>query len=597
MKRVLFSGLLILANAIAVSAQVDNSDVITVEYFLSVDAVRPGDQFKIGVLATLHGDWHINSHTPNEEFLIPTEISFEDVPGVEFGKIHYPNGHDLTLSFSETPLSVYDGATLFLIAARTTEEIEFGKMTINGTFRYQACNDMSCLIPTNEPIEITVPVHDEKAAVNAINQEKFSIEPAPLQTLQGERSQGQNEITNLIASQGLVLTLAVIFVGGLALNLTPCVYPIIPITISFFVGQSSGKLSKSVSLALFYVLGMSITYSALGVAAAMTGGILGSSLQNPLVLVGIACVFLIFAFSMFGGFEIRVPTFLNQLAGGSRQGYAGALFMGLTVGIVAAPCIGPFVLSLLTYVAAQGDPVLGFLMFFVLSLGLGLPYFVLGTFSGSLERLPQSGVWMIWVKKVFGVIMVAVAIYFINTLIPEPVYVALMTLTLVGGGVLIGFLDKSSANFDWFRPLKYLAGAAFILFGAWTSVSAWQTANAPQIAWQHYDEQLVTDAHAAGKPILIDFYADWCIPCKQIDANLFRATPVVDAAERFVALKADLTVEKSEEVELLRKRYGVHGVPTIILLGPDGKESRRFTDELVGFEPGEFVEIMAEVAR
>ncbi|TDI80680.1 MAG: DUF255 domain-containing protein, partial [Caldithrix sp.] len=457
-------------------------------------------------------------------------------------------------------------------------------------FSYQACNDVSCLIPSSKSFEIVTSIVDAGAPVIQINKSEFELK---LSHLAGERS--TNEISQLISESGLVLTLGFIFLGGLLLNLTPCVYPIIPITISFFVGQASGKISKSFFLALVYVLGMSITYSVLGVVAAMTGGLLGSSLQNPLVLGAIAGVFLLFAASMFGAFEIRVPAFLSNMAGGSKQGVLGSLFMGLTVGIVAAPCIGPFVLSLLTYVAAKGDAFTGFLLFFVLSLGLGFPYIFLGTFSSSIKNLPRSGEWMVWVKKVFGVVMIAMAVYFINPLISNFIYVALFTGTVVLGGILIGFLDKSTAGFGWFKGLKPAIGTLMILFGVWTSVSAWTESNTEHVNWQPYAEQLVAQAANEGKPILIDFYADWCIPCKQIEKKLFTQPEIIEKSERFLALKGDLTKENSQDVQGLRLKYKVHGVPTIILIDGNGNERRRFTDELLKFSTEEFLEIMEGV--
>ena len=280
------------------------------------------------------------------------------------------------------------------------------------------------------------------------------------------------------------------------------------------------------------------------------------------------------------------------MAGGSKQGYFGSLFMGLTVGIVAAPCIGPFVLSLLTYVAAKGDPATGFILFFVLSMGLGLPYLFLGTFSGSIQNLPRSGEWMNWVKKVFGFIMIAMAVYFVSTLIPEVVYVILLTAVLISGGVVVGFLDKSQAGFSWFGRLKLLAGTLFILVGIWTAYGAWRTANAPGVNWQSYSEGLVEAAAAENKPVLIDFYADWCIPCKQLDKTLFSDVDVIATSERFMTLKADLTQEKSEQTRALRQQYLVLGVPTIILLDSQGNEYLRFTDELVHTEPDSFVQIL-----
>lgn len=590
MKKILTTFALLLLCINSLSAQFGGKEVLDLQAFLSVDKIRPGAEFKIGVKVRIVPEWHINSHKPAEEFLIPTIVELAQIDGFEFGESYYPEGQLLKFEFSEIPLSVYEGEVVFWTKAKAAEDLLPGELKISGDFSYQACNDVSCLIPSSKSFEIVTSIVDAGAPVIQINKSEFELK---LSHLAGERS--TNEISQLISESGLVLTLGFIFLGGLLLNLTPCVYPIIPITISFFVGQASGKISKSFFLALIYVLGMSITYSVLGVVAAMTGGLLGSSLQNPLVLVAIAGVFLLFAASMFGAFEIRVPAFLSNMAGGSKQGVLGSLFMGLTVGIVAAPCIGPFVLSLLTYVAAKGDPFTGFLLFFVLSLGLGFPYIFLGTFSSSIKNLPRSGEWMVWVKKVFGVVMIAMAVYFINPLISNFIYVALFTGTVVLGGILIGFLDKSTAGFGWFKGLKPAIGTLMILFGVWTSVSAWTESNTEHVNWQPYAEQLVAQAANEGKPILIDFYADWCIPCKQIEKKLFTQPEIIEKSERFLALKGDLTKENSQDVQGLRLKYKVHGVPTIILIDGNGNERRRFTDELLKFSTEEFLEIMEGV--
>ena len=194
-----------------------------------------------------------------------------------------------------------------------------------------------------------------------------------------------------LAGWAMVWTMLGIFVGGMALNLTPCVYPIIPITVSYFGGKSGQGQGRLLVHGLLYLAGLAVTNSALGVVAALTGGLMGALLQNPLVLVAVAAILVFFATSLFGFWELRLPGSLTQAASKSYAGYFGSLFMGLTLGVVAAPCIGPFVLGLLTWVASMGSPWLGFLVFFTLSLGLGLPLFILAIFSGSLEKTAPVG--------------------------------------------------------------------------------------------------------------------------------------------------------------------------------------------------------------
>ena len=234
-----------------------------------------------------------------------------------------------------------------------------------------------------------------------------------------ESSGGQKGVSTVIGT-GLILTLIGVFFGGIALNLTPCVYPLIPITASYFGGRSeTGERQGYLLLhGLLYILGLSVMNSAIGVSAAFTGRLMGSFLQHPAVLIFVASVLFLMALNFFGLWELRLPGFLSSAVSKSHTGYAQSLFMGLTLGIVAAPCIGPFIIGLLTMVAQKGDPLYGFLIFFTLSIGLGLPLFILSIFAGNVSKLPRSGEWLIWIRTFFGWIMLAMAVYFIKPLIP-----------------------------------------------------------------------------------------------------------------------------------------------------------------------------------
>jgi len=378
--------------------------------------------------------------------------------------------------------------------------------------------------------------------------------------------------------------------GGLALNLTPCVYPLIPITISYFGGQSAGNKKALILRALIYVLGMSVTYSILGVLASLTGSLLGSALQNPLVLIFIALVLVGLALSMFGLYEIRIPQSLAILGGKNRQGYLGTLFMGLTVGLIAAPCVGPFVLGLLTYVGELGDPVLGFWMFFVLAMGLGLPFLILGIFSGAASRLPRSGAWMVWVRNIFGFILIGMAVYFLEPLFPgKTFYYITLALIAVTAGIYVGWLDKNTGK-TAFKITRYVVGVLFIMLAVFLILPG-NLASGPQINWQPYTISELQMAKTLGKPVIIDFYADWCIPCKELDKFTFSDARVITAANQFVMIKADLTRYNSDEINKLRREYDIKGVPTIVFLDQNGAEITNM--RLSGFEEAErFLERM-----
>jgi thiol:disulfide interchange protein DsbD len=341
----------------------------------------------------------------------------------------------------------------------------------------------------------------------------------------------------------------------------------IPITVSYFGGQSRGRSGHTLSLALLYLLGMATMYSALGLVAAFTGSLFGSALQNPIVLIVIAAVMVALAMSMFGYYEIRIPERLAGMAGTAKQ--------GLTVGIVAAPCIGPFVLGLLTFVGESGSLFLGFSLFFVLALGLGLPFVVLAVASGNIARLPKSGEWMEWVRRLFGLVLLAMALYFLRHVIGDIAYYALLGALLVVGGVMLGFVSKVHSSTLWFAAFRRLIGVAAPLYGLYMALAPGHILGrqaAAASSWAPYAEVELTRAVAAKRPVVIDFSADWCMPCKELEHKTFSQQEVIEKTRNFVTMKADLTQHGSPDVRALRKRYDIKGVPTIVFIDATGKE-------------------------
>ncbi len=422
------------------------------------------------------------------------------------------------------------------------------------------------------------------------------VSPAGLVSL-AEASEREFEGRSL-QGWAMVWTLLGIFVGGIALNLTPCVYPMIPITVSFFGGRTSQDKPDQLKLVLHglcYILGLALTNSLLGMVAALTGGLMGALLQNPIVLTLVAGVLVLFATSLFGLWELRLPGALNQLAGRSHSGYFGSFFMGLTLGVVAAPCIGPFVLGLLTWVAGMGSPLLGFLVFFVLSLGLGLPLFFLALFSSQLQRLPKAGGWMLWVRKIMGWVLVGMAVYFIRPVLPEFFEIALPVLAAVGAGLHLGWFDRNKAGFASFGLLKTLVGTICLVLATFW-LTSWML-RGPGVAWQPYSEAAVEQARSRQQPVIIDFYADWCAPCREFEQITFHHPDVVLVAEQhFVMLKVDVTTGGNPLHESLLQRYEIKGVPTIVFLNRDGRE--RTDLRLVDYLPPEqFLVRMSEVIR
>ncbi|MBI1925041.1 protein-disulfide reductase DsbD [Candidatus Poribacteria bacterium] len=581
---------------------VDTSTLVQVEGMLSVDKVYPKSQVQIAVRAHIAAGWHINAHQPSQDYLIPTELRFEPLSGWRLGDVVYPQSQQRTFEFADQPLAVYEGEVLLGLVANVSESVEPGKYTLRGQLRYQACNDTQCLAPAQVDVIIPIEVVGFDQPVNRIHPDVFAglsilptqEPPSPDQRDRGIATKTGTIISGLINERGMPLAFLFIFLGGLALNLTPCVYPMIPITIGYFGGQSENRLQRTMLLACIYVLGIAITYSALGTLAALSGSLFGALLQNQWVLLFVAGILTVMALSMFGFYEIRPPAFLSNRLARAQGGVVGTLFMGVTVGIVAAPCIGPFVIGLLTYVSTTANPLLGFWMFFTLALGLGLPYLFLGLFSGAVSRLPRSGEWMVGVKKIFGLVLLGMALYFLLPLFPVKLSAVLLPLFLIGSGLYIGLVESTAKNLKGFRRCKQGLGTLAVLLGVLLLLPL--KSSTSEIPWVAYEPTLLESAKQEGKPVVIDFYADWCIPCKELDTKTFADPQVAKALESFVPLKADLTRYSSPEVEALKAQYQIRGVPTIVFLAPDGKEWRE--KRVVGFlGPKDFLERIAPLTQ
>ncbi len=370
------------------------------------------------------------------------------------------------------------------------------------------------------------------------------------------------------ASPG-TFTLLGIFLMGLGLNLTPCVYPMLSITVSLFTAQKTSGRWESVARACLYVLGIATMYSSLGVSAAFTGHLFGSFLQNRWVLLAVGVMIFVFALSLFGLYTFRLPSWLLSKMGGKRgQGLWGVYLSGLFVGIFAAPCVGPPILGLLTWVATRGSPLFAFWIFFVMSLGLGAPYLLLGSFSGFLQRLPKAGPWLVLVERIFGVVLLALSGFYLLLALHPAWLSALLPTVLVAGGFCLGFIERSEAYSPSVIKGKRILGGLAILAGlAWPFFIPRQG-----LQWERYSPEKLSEAKAAHQPVIMDFYADWCLPCHELDRFTYANPQVIQALAGFKKLKVDLTRPDTPEAEEVVGRFHILGVPTILFLDRDGAE-------------------------
>jgi thiol:disulfide interchange protein DsbD len=495
----------------------------------------------------------------------------------------YPEPEYLRMAGTDEAVAVY-GGTFILQTEITVPKEAYENFTLVGTLYFQPCDDRHCLFPSETKVEATLPIRSSFDEIQKTNASIFGVEQVGFKTSPGEDN---GEIKALMEGYGLLVTFFLIFLGGLALNLTPCVYPLIPITISFFGGTDAGDRGKTFWKALAYVLGIAVTYSSLGVIAALGGGLFGALMTHSAVLTGIAVVLVGLSLSMFGLYEFRLPSGLMNVASKTKAGIIGSLFMGLTMGIVAAPCIGPFVLGLLTYVATRQSVVLGFFMFFTLSMGLGLPYLFLAIFSSRITSLPRSGTWMVGVRTLFGLILMTMALYFLQPLLGiwgKP----LMAAFLFGAGIYLIFIEKKGNDARTFLMIKRIIAVVFMTIAAWLIIPAGsETQN--QVNWiRPQTEQELDNAIRMGKPAMIDFYADWCIPCKQMDNFTFSHEDVIKKSRSYTMIKVNMTLVKGEFEKNVQQRFRIKGVPTYVFVSPRGEEMTSLRS--TGFEkPGVFV--------
>lgn len=390
-------------------------------------------------------------------------------------------------------------------------------------------------------------------------------------------------LTQLVSQYGLGWGLVAAFVGGLFLNLTPCVYPMIPVTLAFFSQQAKGKGRHIVALAACYVSGLSLTYAILGLVAARTGTLFGSWLQQPLVLTSMALLVVGLAMSLFGLYELRLPQFLTRRLGAAGTGPWGAFVMGMVLGVVAAPCVGPFVLGLLLVVSQLANPAAGFLLLFALGLGMGLPCVLLGVAAHRVSHLPKSGTWLVWTKHLLGCILLGIALFFLSPVLPSAVAGLFAAALLFGSGIYLGWLARVERQSVRFVGLRRIVGAALVLGAV---ALAWPRPPAgPSVAWQPYTEQALAQAAVAGRPVVVDVYADWCLPCVELDHVTFRHPEVIQALTSVLPLRVDATHAVSPEAQAFFERFEIYGLPVVLFFNSQGREQRAL--RLTGFAPPE----------
>ena len=547
-------------------------DKVEVKSIAKQDTIQAGNEAQFAVIMDIKKGWHLNAHNPTLDYLIGVDLSIDPSNDAIVSDIQYPRPLQMKFSFAQEVLDVYEGKAIILVKMKSSGNLSNDSYNITGQLTLQACSDSVCLPPSNVDLSFPITIGDQTVASE--NAQLFQqIESRETATV------GSNQIASMFNEKGYFWAFFSIFLIGLALNLTPCVYPMMSVTVSLFSGsenQDTTSTASTFSKALAYVSGIVFMYSALGVMAAYTGELFGSWLQSPWVLAGIGVLIFLLSLSMFGLYELQPPAWMMQKVGKTQQvgGYIGHFLSGLLVGVFAAPCIGPPIIALLAFVGAQGSPLFGFFAFFIMALGLGLPYLVLGTFSGLLNKMPKSGIWMVWVKKVFGVVLVGVALFYLALAFAPSYSMYAVLATVLVGGLYLGFIEHSGNGKSGFRWFKYAAGISALIAG----FMLFQNLQKSGVKWQKYDPEQIAESN---KPVMLDFYADWCIPCIELDRKTFTDDRVIEETQSFLRIKVDLTHFDSKRAEKLRQKYNIAGVPTIMFLDAKGNEVK--DARVVGF--------------
>jgi thiol:disulfide interchange protein DsbD len=461
------------------------------------------------------------------------------------------------------------------------------------------------------------------------------------------------DIGATLQERGFFMALVLVYVAGVAVSLTPCVYPMIPITLSI-IGARSAESSpmRGFLRSLVFVLGIAVIYTVLGLFVAKSTNTVGFLFQNKAFLVVMALIFFGMGLSMMGLFNVQVPPALaakfQSVNSGSRGGLIGAFLLGITTGVVASPCGSPVLISVLTLAGRDGRPFVGGVLLFAYAMGIGLLFLFLGTFPAFLKKVPKSGVWMEDVKKFLGLLLIGAALYYLGLAIPAWLLWLLVVLFSLGAAAIIAIQAKSRASLPKLLMAWRLTALLLVIIavaGAFELVkagfsnptgriqasssssipveslvrngkdilldnskfaamataatattateSAEATATAPELAWETDEKAALARAQKEGKPVIIDFGAAWCAACKELEKKTFPVPEVAAVLKDFVRVRIDCT-EATDENTALQQKYGVKSLPTVILIDKTGKVSD--SSSLYTFEePAPFIDRLKKV--
>ncbi len=528
--------------------------------------------------------------------------------GMHLENIHYPKSE------------LHEGKEIFtknVLIEATLVRDGAGSDEVTAVVNYQGCSEKGlCYSPIEKEFVLKAGPLKLHTAAGAQQLSTPTVQAASVSAAASTQRSETDTIADTFKSGNIPLILLTFFGFGLLLALTPCVFPMIPILSSIIVSRGEGmNAKKGFVLSLVYVLSMSVAYTLAGVMAGLFGSNIQASMQNPWVLSAFAAVFVVLAISMFGFFEIGLPASLQSRLSrssdkaGQKGGFAGVAVMGFLSALIVGPCVAPPLAGALVYIGQTGDAVLGGVALFIMSLGMGMPLLLIGIGAGKF--MPRPGGWMSSVSKVFGVVMLMIALWMLSRILPSQVIMLLWALLFVISSVYLGTFEALQEKKGWnalfkgFGVVMFIVGASLLLgliSGSDKPLDPLEKFVPKQIASGQIPEgnkATFVKVHSIaelesvmqenrGKKVMLDFYADWCTSCKELEHNTFSDTEVADALQDYVLIQADVTSNTQEEKQL-SKKFGVFGPPAMIFFDKDGNNID--AKKLIGYKPPrEFLE-------
>ena len=517
-------------------------------------------------------------------------------PGLTLGEARIPAGETkLDPEFGEVKIFKHQAEISVPLTARPA-----GADVLEAEVRYQGCAEDGICYP---------PIRKKVAFNGAVSTAAPPADPGA--AAGGSEQSATDRITAELAHRSLALTLLSFLGAGLLLAFTPCVLPMVPILSGIIVGQQQPvSAARGFALSSAYVVAMAMTYALAGVAAGLLGHTLQAAFQQPAVLIAFSALFVALSLSMFGFYQLQLPNALqsrlDSISRAQRGGsYLGVGVMGALSALIVGPCVAPPLAGALAYISHTGSALVGGSALFALGIGMGLPLIALGTSAGDL--LPRVGAWMENIKRLFGVVFLGVAVMFMSRILPGPVTLALWALLLIGSAVYLGALDRPHERASGWQRFNQSLGLAGLVYGVSLMIGAAAGGDdplqplAPLVGARSTNpintpasfvkvgslaavQQEISRAHSVGQPVMLDFYADWCIECKHLEKQTFAHAEVAPRLSGIRLLRADVTAGSADDKALL-EHYGLYGPPAVLFFAA-GEEMRnnRVTGFVEAFE-------------